>query len=115
LLDGPGQREIPEVRVMVYSGSSGQLLFNNLMFTKFSLVVPAGTHQVELSRNGFRSVSFKINPSQENATYKVALNRVDFFSAKNFLGQVGSAGGHGPGQTRPRHPAAALPVTPWST
>jgi hypothetical protein len=86
LLDGPGQREIPEVRVMVYSGSSGQLLFNNLMFTKFSLVVPAGTHQVELSRNGFRSVSFKINPSQENATYKVALNRVDFFSAKNFLG-----------------------------
>lgn len=86
VLDGPGQREIPEVRVMVYSGSTGQLLLNNLVFTKFSLVVPAGTHQVELSRNGFRSVSFKINPTQENATYKVVMNRVDFFSAKNFLG-----------------------------
>lgn len=86
LLEGPGQREIPEVRVMVYSGSSGQLLANNLVFTKFSLVVPAGTQQLELSRHGFRSVSFKINPSQENATYKVVMNRVDFFSAKNFLG-----------------------------
>jgi hypothetical protein len=91
LLEGPGQREIPEVRVMVYSGSTGQLLANNLVFTKFSLVVPAGTHQIELSRNGFRSVSFKINPSQENATYKIAMTRVDFFSAKNFLGPQSAA------------------------
>ena len=85
-IDGPGQRGIPEVKVMVYSGVDGQLIINSLVFTKFSMTLPTGVYQVEVSRNGYRSVSFKINPNQDNAVYRVPMTEVKFFSAANFLG-----------------------------
>ena len=86
ILSGPGQRQIPEVNVMAYSGSTGQLLINSLVFTKFSIVVPSEVNQIEISRRGYRSVSFKLTPTIENAVYQIPLEEVSFFSAANFLG-----------------------------
>lgn len=85
-VEGPGQRQIPEVRVMVYSGVDGQLLTNSLVFTKFSLTLPVGVYQVEISRNGYRAQSFTINPEQDNAVYRVPMTEASFFSVANFLG-----------------------------
>ena len=85
-LEGPGQRQVPEVRAMVYSGVDGRLLVNSLVHTKFSLTLPVGVHQLEVSRNGYRAVSFSINPTQDNAVYRVPMTEVSFFSAANFLG-----------------------------
>ncbi len=85
-VDGPGQRQIPEVRAMVYSGTDGRLLVNSVVYTKFYLTVPTGTHQVEIYRDGYRSVSFKISPTRENSAYRVPMVEVGFFSAANFLG-----------------------------
>lgn len=85
-LDGPGQRQIPEVRVMAYSGASGALLVNALVYTKFYLVLPSGTSRIEISRIGYRSVSFQINPSLPISAYRVLLKEAQLESVVNFLG-----------------------------
>ena len=85
-LDGPGQRQIPETRVVVYSGATGSLLINSLVFTKFYLIVPSGVNRVELSRLGYRNVSFKIDPSRDISVYRVPMKETRFESLANFLG-----------------------------
>jgi len=86
LLEGPGQHQLPETRVMVYSGASGALVLNAMVNTAFHVTVPAGKSRVELSHVGYRDASFEIDPSRPVTVFKVSMKEVRIDSLSNFFG-----------------------------
>lgn len=86
LLDGPRHYRVPESRVIVYSGMTGEVVFNSLTTNTAHLVLPAGPNQVEISHSGYRSVSFRINPEQPVSAYKVKLEQPRLDALYNFFG-----------------------------